>query len=47
MSHTVGALLRFGLQRTLPSASPALPVVLGCAAGAVVFAAGLDLLGRT
>jgi hypothetical protein len=47
MSHTVGALLRFRLRSTLPSASPGLLVVLGCAAGAVVFAAGLDLLGRT
>jgi hypothetical protein len=47
MSHTVGALLRVRLQRTLPSASPGLLIVLLCATGTAVFVVGLDQLGRT
>jgi hypothetical protein len=37
-------LLRLRVGRTLPHLSPGLAVVLVCAAGTAVFAAGLDLL---
>jgi hypothetical protein len=40
-------LIRTRLQRSLSSLSEGLLVVLVCAAGAAVFAGGLDLLSRT